>query len=135
MAITQPSAQAITILRHIAVGSSYEEILQLHPEITYTDIFEAAREILSLFGVEDTRHTSHTRQQRIWRLRRVYPRAHMPWDEAEMSRLIEMFSNGKSAAQIAAALHRHPGSIRRRLGKLRLASRDRAPRVTIQNID
>ncbi|MBN1139680.1 MAG: hypothetical protein JXM73_24115 [Anaerolineae bacterium] len=40
------SARSVTILKLIAQGHTYDQILALHPELTYPDIFEAAREAL-----------------------------------------------------------------------------------------
>jgi hypothetical protein len=40
------SETAATVLRLIAAGRSYDQILQQHPELTYFDIFAAAREAL-----------------------------------------------------------------------------------------
>jgi hypothetical protein len=42
------SEQATMILQLIAAGRSYDQILQQHPELTYFDIFAAAREALDL---------------------------------------------------------------------------------------
>lgn len=41
------SAQALTILRLIAAGRSYDQILLQHPDLRYQDIFAAAQETLT----------------------------------------------------------------------------------------
>lgn len=43
-------ARSVNVLRLIAKGHTYEQILALHPELTYPDIFDAAREALEAAG-------------------------------------------------------------------------------------
>jgi uncharacterized protein (DUF433 family) len=45
------SAQSVTVLKLIAKGRSYEQILVLQPDLTYRDIFDAAREALEVTEV------------------------------------------------------------------------------------
>jgi len=40
----RPSPKSRTVLALIAEGRTYEQILSLHPELTYRDIFAAAQE-------------------------------------------------------------------------------------------
>ncbi|MBN1139286.1 MAG: hypothetical protein JXM73_22105 [Anaerolineae bacterium] len=40
------SPRSVTVLKLIARGHTYDQILALHPELTYPDIFEAARKAL-----------------------------------------------------------------------------------------
>jgi hypothetical protein len=44
-----PSSKSRTVLALIAEGRTYEQILSLHPELTYYDIFAAAKEALAYF--------------------------------------------------------------------------------------
>jgi hypothetical protein len=44
------SPQSALVLRRIAEGRTYEQILKLHPELTYPDIFAAAHEALEAAG-------------------------------------------------------------------------------------
>jgi len=44
------SQKSRTVLALIAAGRTYEQILSLHPELTYHDIFAAAREALEETG-------------------------------------------------------------------------------------
>ena len=44
------SPQSALVLSRIAEGRTYEQILTLHPELTYPDIFGAAREALDAAG-------------------------------------------------------------------------------------
>lgn len=53
----------------------------------------------------------------IEELRQLYPKAYMPWDDAEDEQLKELFASKKGAKEIAAKLQRQPGSIRARLRK------------------
>ena len=44
------SARSAQVLRGIAEGRSYEQILELYPGLTYGDIYDAAREALEVAG-------------------------------------------------------------------------------------
>lgn len=50
-------------------------------------------------------------------IRQIYPRAYLPWEEKEDKDLLKRFKKGQGAKEMAAALHRQPGSIRMRLKK------------------
>jgi hypothetical protein len=47
------TARTTAILRLIAEGRSYDQILLRHPELTYLDIFSAAREALNLLVIDE----------------------------------------------------------------------------------
>ena len=48
--------RSATILRLVAGGRSYDQILGRHPDLTYLDIFGAAREALTLLGRQPSIH-------------------------------------------------------------------------------
>jgi DNA-binding CsgD family transcriptional regulator len=115
------------ILKLIARGHSYEQILAAHPGLTYRNIFRAAREALELLGpgdVEPTEPSSGTirvQDERLLRIRAEHPRAYEPWTKEEDLRLGSMLAAGKTAEEIAEVLQRKRGAITSRLTKLGLA--------------
>jgi hypothetical protein len=111
------SASSIAVLEMIAAGSSYRQILTAYPELTYLDIFHAAKE--SLLLLDPTRHRSaYTLAQK----RQRYPRAYEKWNEEEDGKLREFVNSGGTVAQIARRLQRNRGAIRSRIMKLNLVN-------------
>jgi len=112
------------ILKLIAQGHSYEQILAAHPGLTYRNIFRAAHEALKLLGPDDetTEPTGSIRVQdeRLRRIRAEHPRAYEPWTKEEDLRLGSMLAARKTVEDIAAVLQRQPGAITSRLAKLGL---------------
>ena len=53
-------------------------------------------------------------------LKLEYPRAYEPWNEEEEKRLINLFSETKTIAEISKLMRRQPGGIKSRLKKLGL---------------
>jgi len=64
-------AMSVRVLEGIAEGRSYEEIVALHPDLTCHDVFNAAREAVSLLGEERADYGA-----RLARIRQRYPRAY-----------------------------------------------------------
>jgi hypothetical protein len=93
-------SKSVTVLDLTARGRSYEQILTLHPDLTYLDIFGAAREALGL-----DEQTSTTYEQRLAQIREAYPRAYEKWTDRE------------DVDDIAAQLQRQPSAIRSRIAK------------------
>ena len=137
------SEQASRILGLIAEGRSYDQILQQHPELTYFDIFAAAREAVDLSqaapveltpqGIVPFRApeghgegTESTQPKRlpayIERARSTHRRAWARWTREEDARLTSLFQQGQSRAEMVEALGRQPGAIKSRLVKLGLIS-------------
>jgi hypothetical protein len=125
------SEQATTILGLIAEGRSYDQILQQQPTLTYFDVFAAAREALDLLQVpkvsapptevDDIEVLSATSLPSfIERARESHGRAWARWTPDEDARLISLFKQGESRAEIERQLGRQPGAVERRLLKLRL---------------
>ena len=130
------------ILGLIAEGRSYDQILQQHPELTYFDIFAAAREALELDQVavepppqgvvpfrapeSSNAEPASTPPKRlpsyIERARVTHRRAWARWTREEDAQLTSLFQRGDSRDEIAQALGRQPGAIRSRLIKLGLIS-------------
>jgi hypothetical protein len=89
------SSRAEAILEMIARGYSYERILAEHKELTYLDLFAAAREVLDVIKTDPGKK----------------------WDEAEDKRLAELFRAGEPVARIAELLERREFAIQARLVK------------------
>jgi len=61
-----------------------------------------------------------TYNDRLERLRKVHPKAYMPWIEGEDERLTDRFEDGLSISELSAIFERKPGAITARLKKLGL---------------
>jgi DNA-binding NarL/FixJ family response regulator len=109
------SAQSVTVLKLIAEGRSYEQILTLQPDLTYRDIFDAAREAL-----EATGEVLSDYQERMAEIRRDHPRAYEPWTHEEDATLVRLAQVGRTVDEIAAQLQRQPSAIRGRMQKRNL---------------
>jgi hypothetical protein len=135
------SESARGILGLIAEGRGYDQILQQHPELTYFDIFAAAREALELAQAASSAPTpegvaplgaragfdegpASTRPKRlpayIERARATHRRAWARWTHEQDAQLTALFQRGDSRADMVQALGRQPGAIRNRLLKLGL---------------
>ena len=109
------SDNAARVLKLIAAGHSYSQILEIEPRLTYTDIFAAAQEALELDDQPSPRD-EHT----FLAIRRRYPRAYDRWTREEDMELWERQEEGSSIDEIANHLRRQPSAIRSRLEKHRL---------------
>ncbi len=110
------SSKSVAVLKLIADGHSYEQILAAYPTLTYLDIFGAAQEALVLAGEASTAH-----QQRLNRIRATHPRAYEKWSEEEDQQLRQLAQAGVKVKDIAAQLQRQPSAIQSRIEKLGLA--------------
>lgn len=110
------SSKSVAVLKLIADGHSYEQILAAYPTLTYLDIFGAAQEALVLAGEASTEH-----QQRLARIRAKHPRAYEKWIEEEDQQLRQLVQAGVKVKDIAAQLQRQLGAIQSRIEKLGLA--------------
>lgn len=115
------SANAAQVLHLMAEGRSYEQILALCPDLTYLDIFSAAREALDL-----AQSTGEAYEDRLATIRRTHPRAFEPWSHDEDSRLTSMIAAGEGVKGIARCLGRRPSAISSRVRKLSLETRDKS---------
>jgi DNA-binding NarL/FixJ family response regulator len=109
------SSKSVAVLKLIADGHSYDQILAAYPALTYLDIFGAAQEALIIAGEAGT-----TRQQRLRRIRAKHPRAYEKWSEEEDQQLRQLVQAGMKEKDIAAQLQRQLGAIRSRMEKLGL---------------
>ena len=109
------SARATAVLRLISQGRTYEQILSLHPELTYLDIFSAAQEAL-----EATAPTGGTRTEGGYEVREPRPRPSEPWSAAEDAELAQLLAGGENVEEVAARLRRRPDAVRARMIRLNL---------------
>lgn len=117
------SETATIVLALIAEGHTYEQILALHPELTYKDVFAAAGEALQLAYEPQSSY-----QARMDEIKQKHPNAYEKWSEAEDVRLRDLHLQGMRTSEIAIELGRQPGAITSRLQKLGLADQARATR-------
>jgi uncharacterized protein (DUF433 family) len=115
------SRKSERILRKIAGGHTYEQILHTYAGITYVDIFHAAAEALEALGLPSESRPG------LERIRREFPRAYEKWTEEEDGRLVQMYRSGVSPAEIARQLQRREFGIMARLVKVGLLSEDDVP--------
>ncbi len=99
----------------VAAGSTYEQILAANPELTYLDIFHAAKEALAISSGIQRRSKSTLAQKR-----ERYPRAYEKWTDEEDGTLAKWVRGGLTVARIAGRLERNRGAIRSRIIKLNL---------------
>jgi hypothetical protein len=140
------SERARRILGLIAEGRSYDQILQQHPELTYFDIFAAAREALELVRPTPPEPmpvpspppslpvellplpTPHQKPPSfVERARARHGRAFTRWSREEDARLEQLFRAGTPRSEIVRLLDRHEGAIERRLEKLGLIEAPERP--------
>ena len=109
------SARATSVLRLISQGRTYEQILSLHPEMTYLDIFSVAREAL-----ETMAPTDGARAKGAYTVREPRPRPSEPWSVAEDAELAQLLAGGENVEGVAARLRRRPDAVRARMIRLNL---------------
>ena len=116
------TAKSLHVLRLIASGLDYPQIIESHPELTYLDIFFAAEEALwqneKRQKTEDELPPSPSAESAMEKARRKHARAYAPWSEKEDAELNALNTAGKSTAEIAGHLQRQPSAIRSRLAKM-----------------
>jgi len=111
------NAKSAAILRLIAEGCSYEQILGADPQLTYADVFEAARRALDLIEGMSSAYA-----EKLARIRQSHPRAYEKWNEDEDRKLSELFRARQSVRAIAGQVQRQPSAVRSRLAKLNIVS-------------
>lgn len=99
-------------------GRTFDEIFQLHPNLSVLDISRAAGEGLRALE-EEAKARVETREERIARVRLRHPHAFAPWTEDEDARLVLRWkARDVSLAELSRALGRPSGAVRMRLEKL-----------------
>jgi hypothetical protein len=121
------SPKSLQVLKLIAEGYSYTQIVDQNPNLKYHDIFFAAEEAVWLderIGklAQDpgpsTAEAKPTEISTMERAKELHPRAYAPWSEGEDAELTSMHAAGQSKTQMAEQLQRQPSAIDSRLRKL-----------------
>ncbi len=112
------SDKSVAVLSLIAEGHSYSQIVDGHTDISYLDIFNAAKEAL-LLNESDSDY-----QERMVKIKHRYPRAYERWTDEEDARMSAMHEQGRTVAEMAQQMERQPSAIRARLAKLALIPTD-----------
>ncbi len=112
------SEKSVIVLSLIAEGHNYGHIVDGHADISYLDIFDAAKEALLLNEAQSDY------QERMTDIKRRYPRAYERWTDEEDAQLSAMHEQGRTGARMTQQLERQPSAIRARLTKLALVSTD-----------
>ncbi len=122
------SENAITVLKSIADGYTYEQVLIKHPGLTYLDIFSAARDALDSMGASSynapVTDTPKPGSRSLDEYRKADPRVYEKWTEEEEDALFELMTTGHTIRSAAELLQRKPSAIRGRLDKLNAFSTD-----------
>ena len=106
------------ILYLLYEGRTFDEIFQLHPNLTVLDVSRAAGDGLRALE-EEAQKRVETRAERIARVRQTHARAFEPWTEAEDARLLLRWKSREvKLAELARAMQRPSGAVRMRLEKL-----------------
>ena len=111
--------KSVTVLRLIADGHTYAQIVDTHADISYLDIFAAAEEVLEIL------EASSSYEDRMAKIKQNHSRAYERWTDEEDRELAGMCQEDKKVAEIADHLGRQPSAIRSRLVKLGFESRAR----------
>ena len=106
---------SVMVLELIAEGRTYEQILALHPQLTYLDIFQAAGEALAL-----TVNRTANAAGRLSRTREKHRRACEKWSPEEEIKLVQLTKSGANESDIASQLERQPSAVRSRMIRLGL---------------
>lgn len=110
MSAGELSDKSRAILKAIAEGHSYDQMLSSGLGSSYHDIFQAAAEALNaaaealnIMGYA-TNVTAY--DQRVAAIRQRHPHAYEPWSTEEERQLTALFGSGKTLNEIAEALQR-----------------------------
>jgi hypothetical protein len=140
------SPKTVAILRLIADGQSYTQIVDGHVDITYLDIFSAAGEALELGEMVSEERGPRTRavppppardlppvptrpkrapipvnsKVILARIKEKHPRAYQAWTADEDAQLVRLSRTGISLDGLARTFGRRPSAVRSRMTKLGL---------------
>ena len=118
------SAKSLQVLRLIADGLSYAQIIEREPALNYHDIFFAAEEALwvdeKLSAWLAEAQTAGLARPAANRPNWKHARKYEPWTRSEDDKLAAMHSAGKDKKEIAEELQRQTSAITHRLRGLGL---------------
>ena len=119
----QLSSKSVGVLQRIAEGHTYEKILAISSELTYLDIFDAARE-----AVDMATEGRIDYERQLAETRKAHPRAYEKWTHEEEHKLTQLLRSGVHVNEIAVQLQRKPGAIVSRMLKLNLVQGSSVPK-------
>jgi len=124
--------RSTTILELIAKGLNYDQIIRLNKNVTYPDIFNAAKEALDIIdsarpvqenklrdAIDTVLKKKTPHQKSVAKMKKQYPRAYERWSKEEERDLKDLYRKHLSINEVAAALQRQPGAISSRLARIR----------------
>ncbi|MHC4521098.1 MAG: DUF433 domain-containing protein [Planctomycetota bacterium] len=124
------------VLKLIAQGYTYDQILAKHPALILGDIMATAdfsRQVLEQFTTTEGQITVEHKVTLIAKggkvanleeIRREHPNAFKPWSRNEETQLIELHKRGESIAKIAEIHQRGRGAVKARLIRLGLLTEE-----------
>ena len=115
------SPKTLEILRYIASGYNYEQIVELGSLTSYEAIFEACREAAERLSTTQPSSPSPTAyQQHLKEMREKHPNAYVRWSKEADAKLTQLFEANYTVPALTKVFGRHRGAIRARLRKLGL---------------
>lgn len=130
--IRDTNVTVVDVLRLLASGRLYEQILKEHPALTLADILasiQVATDLLEQWVTPDGAIkidstlkiiARNTNLIDVTKMRETHPRAYEKWETAEDNRLAALFKEGRKTDEIASLLGRQRGAIVARLKGLGL---------------
>ena len=124
------------VLKLMAEGYSYDQILKANLKLNMGDIMAAAdlaRQIVEALTDEHDEVEIHHHISFVFskgkvvpleKLREEFPRAYMEWSDLEDQALADMFHKGAKINDIAKRHQRQPGAIQKRLVRLGLIKKE-----------
>jgi DNA repair ATPase RecN len=117
-----PTPGTLMVLEAIADGYTYDRILSMHPNLTYLDIFAAAREALRILtanpNATQTQRAAKAVGKSLSEYRKTDPRAYEKWTQEEENALIQLMDMGHTVRHAAELLQRKPSALQSRLEKI-----------------
>ena len=110
------SEKSTAILKLLARGYGYDQVLLANENWTLHDIFAAAAEALEL--ADGSRESKFPAHRTIAKLREVHPQAYAPWSYGDDWQLRTLLASGGTIPEIAAKMGRSRAAISRRMESL-----------------
>ena len=120
----------LEIMKLIARGFSYDDIVNYRPQLTYSDIRSAAEQVIELSERIASIQADIVRDQKqkgIEAIKASYPRAYTPWTDEDIRVLAHMRSEKKRLREMSQRLKRERSAIVSKLYELGLITKDTYP--------